>query len=168
MSPIATSLHVFTLAAPDTPPPVGAGPDLTGYLLVCGGLIGAIALLAFGFRRLFGGALRQRAAKRSLTVIDMLPLGGRRRLAVVRCYDRTFALGLGDKEISLVAELDLDDSPAEIVKRLPRPQEETFAEELDVAQPAPPPGRAPEVAEKRRPSRAHALLARMREGGVLG
>jgi flagellar biogenesis protein FliO len=35
-----------------------------------------------------------------------LPLGGKQRLAVVRCYDRTFALGLGEKEVSLVAEID--------------------------------------------------------------
>ena len=44
--------------------------------------------------------------ERSLSVLDVLPLGGKRRLAVVRCYDRTFVLGLGDREISAIAELD--------------------------------------------------------------
>ena len=39
-------------------------------------------------------------------MVDILPLGGKRQLAVVRCYDRTFALGLGEKDVSLVAELD--------------------------------------------------------------
>jgi len=32
---------------------------------------------------------------------------------VVRCYDRTFLLGLGDKEVSLVTELDGAIAPAE-------------------------------------------------------
>ena len=47
-----------------------------------------------------------KAAKRSLQVIDVLPLGSRQRLAVVRCYDRTFLLGLGERELSLITELD--------------------------------------------------------------
>jgi flagellar biogenesis protein FliO len=82
------------------------GPDLTRYLTVCGILLLAILALAWGFKKLIGGAVRARAASRSLQVIDLLPLGGKQRLAVVRCYDRTFALGLGEKEVSLVAEID--------------------------------------------------------------
>ena len=50
--------------------------------------------------------MRARAARRSLQVLDVLPLGGKQRLAVVRCYDRTFLLGLGEKEVGLVSELD--------------------------------------------------------------
>jgi flagellar biogenesis protein FliO len=57
-------------------------------------------------KKLVAGAVRQRADKRSLQVMDLMPLGGKQRLAVVRCYDRTFALGLGEKEIALIAELD--------------------------------------------------------------
>ena len=83
-----------------------AGPDLTRYFVVCGGLLALVALLAFGFRRLIGRTLAVRAARRSLQVVDMLPLGGKQRLAVVRCYDRTFLIGLGDKEVSGLAELD--------------------------------------------------------------
>ena len=82
------------------------GPDLTRYLSVCGILLLAILALAWGFKKLISGAVRARAASRSLQVIDLLPLGGKQRLAVVRCYDRTFALGLGEKEVALVAEID--------------------------------------------------------------
>lgn len=82
------------------------GPDLTRYLLVCGGLLALVAGLAWAVRRLLAGQLRARAARRSLQVLDVLPLGGKQRLAVVRCYDRTFLLGLGEKEVGLVSELD--------------------------------------------------------------
>ena len=33
-------------------------------------------------------------------------MGGKQKLAVVRCYDRAFLIGLGDKEISSISELD--------------------------------------------------------------
>jgi flagellar biosynthetic protein FliO len=89
-----------------------AGPDLTRYLLVCALLIGLVAGLGWLFKRFLGGALKSRAAQRSLQIVDLLPLGGKQRLAVVRCYDRTFALGLGDKEVSLIAELDAVITPA--------------------------------------------------------
>jgi flagellar biogenesis protein FliO len=82
------------------------GPDLTRYLLVSSALLLAVAGLAFGFRRFVGKSLVAKAAKRSLQVMDVLPLGSRQRLAVVRCYDRTFLLGLGERELALVAELD--------------------------------------------------------------
>ncbi|MBK7878547.1 MAG: flagellar biosynthetic protein FliO [Planctomycetes bacterium] len=82
------------------------GPDLTRYFTVLGILLAAILALAFGFKKLFAGAMRAKAAKRHLAIVDLLPLGGKQRLAVVRCYDRTFALGLGDKEVALIAELD--------------------------------------------------------------
>ena len=90
----------------------GDGPDLTRYALVCALLVGGIVALGVGMRRLLSGSLRARAAKRSLRVLDVLPLGGRKRLAVVTCYDRTFVLGLGDREIALVAELDHEEEPA--------------------------------------------------------
>jgi len=82
------------------------GPDLTRYFIVCATLLVVTAAVAWGFRRLFSGNLRHRAGQRSLHVMDVLPLGGKRRIAVVRCYDRTFVLGLGDHEISPIAELD--------------------------------------------------------------
>lgn len=82
------------------------GPDLTRYIIVCTLLLVALGALGWGMKKLVAGAVRTRAEKRSLQVMDLLPLGGKQRLAVVRCYDRTFALGLGEKEIALIAELD--------------------------------------------------------------
>lgn len=86
--------------------PSERGPDMTRYVLVCALLLGLITLAAWLFKRFVGTAVRARAAKRSLQILDVLPLGGKQRMCVVRCYDRTFALGLGDKEVALIAELD--------------------------------------------------------------
>lgn len=69
-------------------------------------LVLAIVGMAWAFRRSVARFWRSRAAARSLQVLDVLPLGGKRQLTVVRCYDRTFALGLGEREVSLIAELD--------------------------------------------------------------
>lgn len=85
------------------------GVDMTRYALVCVGLVAAILALAWGFRRALAGNLRGRAGRRSMRVVDVLPLGGKRQLAVVRCYDRTFVLGLGERDVSLVTELDADE-----------------------------------------------------------
>ncbi len=89
-----------------------AGPDLTRYFTVCGLLLAAILGLAWGFRKLMRGALQVKAAQRSLQVLDVLPLSNKHKLAVVRCYDRTFALGLGEREVGLIAELDPVAAPA--------------------------------------------------------
>jgi flagellar biogenesis protein FliO len=107
-------LHLALLLSttPDAARTAGDGPDLTRYLLVCGGLVLLIAFLGWGFRRVVGRAWGTRAAQRSLQVMDVLPLGGKQKLVVVRCYDRTFALGVGDKEVSLVSELDAVIAPA--------------------------------------------------------
>ncbi|MBL8801916.1 MAG: flagellar biosynthetic protein FliO [Planctomycetes bacterium] len=82
------------------------GPDMTRYVLVCAGLLLAIVGVAALIRRMLGSALSKRAAARNLQVMDVLPLGGKQRLAVVRCYDRTFLLGLGEKELTSISELD--------------------------------------------------------------
>jgi len=84
----------------------GSGPDLTRYLVVCAGSILLLLALAWLFRRYVAGHLRVRAAKRSLQVLDVLPLAGKQKLVVVRCYDRSFLLGLGEKEVRAIAELD--------------------------------------------------------------
>lgn len=84
------------------------GPDLSWLMGVVAILILSIAGLAYGFRKVVVGSMKTRASKRDLVILDMLPLGGKRQLAVVRCYDRTFALGLGEKSVDLVAELDHD------------------------------------------------------------
>lgn len=94
-------------AAQETPNLGGStGPDLSRYFMVCAVLIVVTAGLAWGMRKLITGNLQQRAAKRSLQIVDVLGLGGKRKLAIVRCYDRTFVLGLGEREVTPVAELD--------------------------------------------------------------
>lgn len=82
------------------------GPDLTRYLVVCGASILCLCALAWVFRRTVAGHLRARAARRSLQVLDVLPLTGKQKLVVVRCYDRSFLLGVGDKEVHSIAELE--------------------------------------------------------------
>ena len=84
------------------------GPDLTRYFLVCGGLLLLVVALSLGFRRVFARALAARAARRSLRIVDALPLGRGKRLLVVSCYDRTFLVGEGDKELHALAELDAE------------------------------------------------------------
>jgi len=103
--PMELSLSWLACSAPVDVP---SGTDLTRYLVVCGSLIVLTGGLAWAFKRLVAGSLRARAARRSLQVIDVLPLGGKRQLSVVRCYDRTLVLGLGEREVRLVCELDAE------------------------------------------------------------
>jgi len=102
---------MLKLAVLDGVTPLNAGPDMTQYFAVCVGLIALIVVGGYAFKRLFARALTSRAARRSLQIIDVLPLGGKQRLAVVRCYERTFVVGLGDKEMCLVSELDAQATP---------------------------------------------------------
>lgn len=83
-----------------------SGPDLTRYLVVCAATIAALLFLAWVFRRFVAGHVQTRAAKRSLQVLDVLPLSGKQKLVVVRCYERSFLLGVGEKEVRAIAELD--------------------------------------------------------------
>jgi flagellar biogenesis protein FliO len=85
---------------------VRAGPDWNQYVLVCAALLGALGALVWGMRALVARSGRFGAVRRSLRVVDVLSLGGKQRVCVVRCYDRTFALGVGDKEVGLIAEID--------------------------------------------------------------
>lgn len=95
--------------APEASP--AAGPDLTRYLVVCGLVIAGLMGLAWVFRRFVAGHMRVRAAQRSLQVLDVLPLSGKHKLLVVRCHDRSFLLGLGEKEVRAIAELDAPGFP---------------------------------------------------------
>ncbi len=99
-------IPTLALAVDLAAPAERAGPDLTRYVLVCLFLLVLIGALAWGLRALVAGSVRARANARSMQVLDVLPLGGKQRLCVVRCYDRTFALGVGDKEVGLIAEID--------------------------------------------------------------
>ncbi len=98
-------LHLALIeAALETPG--RAGPDLTRYVLVCSALLLGLGATAWLLRRMVGSTLKVAAGRRSLQVLDVLPLGGKQRVCVVRCYDRTFALGIGEKEVGLIAEID--------------------------------------------------------------
>lgn len=91
------------------PVPTMPGIDMGRYALVCGGLVAAILLLAWAFKRFLAGNMTLRAGQRAMKVVDVLPLGGKRQLAVVRCYDRSFLIGMGEREVSLVTELDAEE-----------------------------------------------------------
>jgi flagellar biogenesis protein FliO len=142
-------------------PTAAAGVDLTGYLVVCLALVAGVVAVGWLFRRLVAGGVRARASRRSLQVIEALPLGGKRSLAVVRCYDRTFVLGMGEKEVGLVAELsDLDrgewrgDEDGESTP--------TFRQALDRVL-------APEERKAPSQSRLQGIVSALRRGdGVLG
>lgn len=89
-----------------------SGVDVTRYLLACLVVVGLLCIGAWFLSRLGRGSLVGRAKKRSLQMVDVLPLGRRQRLCVARVYDRTFVLGVGEREVALVAELDSDDDRA--------------------------------------------------------
>jgi len=95
---------------------------LTRYFAVLGGVVLILVGLAFGLRKLFHqSALGGRNGRRSMQVVEVLSLGSRRQLAIVRCFDRTFALGLGEKSVSLVAELDAEMVQHEAAKAAAQP-----------------------------------------------
>ena len=143
--------------------PRAEGPNMTQYFGVCVALIVLIVLGGIGFKRVFARSLSARAAKRSLQIVDVLPLGGKQRLAVVRCYERTFIVGLGDKELCLVAELDAQAMPELAAKAsgsLPFDADQSaFQRLLHMARPRPP---AKSAAAESRPESA------LGAGGLLG
>lgn len=142
------------------------GPDLTRYFLVCGILLAAICALAFGFKKLVAGALRSKAAGRALQIVDVLPLGGKQKLAVVRCYDRTFALGLGEKEVALIAELDPVNTESVPADGEPSVADrKAFSRALDRARSEPLASQAPPAGRTGIARRMQQLL---KTGGVLG
>ena len=97
---------VLLAVLPDLRDPEESGVDLTRYVFVCMLTIGLVLVCAWLLRRFVAQGLRKRAATRSLAVMDVLPLGRRQRAVVLRCYDRAFLIGLGEREVSLLAELD--------------------------------------------------------------
>lgn len=148
------------------------GPDLTRYFTVLGILLAAILALAFGFKKLFAGAMKAKAAKRHLAIVDLLPLGGKQRLAVVRCYDRTFAIGLGDKEVALIAELDAVNADGRGIGAPSEADNAGFARVLSAQLRGAEGVDAPPRSEAKPPARATGVGKRIREllgaGGVLG
>ncbi|QDU70009.1 flagellar biosynthetic protein FliO [Engelhardtia mirabilis] len=100
----AFGLAVASVAKIDTAG--GVGIEWTRYLMACIGILSLLGLGAIGLRKLVQGTAQGRAMRRSLKVIDVLTIGRKQRLVVVSCYDRTLVLGVGEKEVSLVAEVD--------------------------------------------------------------
>ncbi len=143
------------LLVPEVGP--GPGPDLSRYLAVSGLSVLALLGLAWCLRRFAARHLRARAARRSLQVLDVLPLGGKHKLLVVRCHDRSFLLGVGEKEVRSIAELDGTVPPP------PASDASSFAEALDTELVVPPPAPrpAPEPRELEPEPRA------MKRGGLL-
>ena len=142
-------MHALNITTTVAQTAASTGPDLTRYFVVCGVLLGAITLLAWGFKKLIAGNLSARAAKRNLQILDVLPMGGKQKLAVVRCYDRAFLVGLGDKEISPISELDgvlAEDKPAAGATK-----SESFERALDLVASAMP-GRKPRAKSQPQPS----------------
>jgi len=174
------SAPVLAQAGPELSALAGSeGPDLTRYLVVCGFLILLVAGLGVGLRRLAASGWRGRARARALTAVDVLPLGGRQKLAVVRCYDRSFLIGVGEKELCLIAALGEDaersdeapeltvlDAPAPASERAappaaPAPKRERFLAALRA--------RAGDAALlPRAPARASGAPPRLPGGGLLG
>jgi flagellar biogenesis protein FliO len=83
-----------------------AESQLMRYWIVVGALLGALFLASFLIKRLGLRHKLMRSVRRSFEVLDVLPVGKSQRLCVVRCYDRTFLIGVGDRELCSVAELD--------------------------------------------------------------
>jgi flagellar biosynthetic protein FliO len=134
-----SALVLVPLAGPQS------GPDLTRYLVVCTLSIGALIALGWCLRRFGARHMKARAARRSLQVLDVLPLGAKQKLVVVRCYDRSFLLGLGEREVRSIAELELEVLPVPSAEprsggRKPAaPFPEALAHELLRAGPVPAP-----------------------------
>ncbi len=156
------TLAVLAQVSDSSPFGGNAGPDLTRYFTVCGLLLAAILALAWGFRKLMRGALQVKAAQRSLQVLDVLPLSGKHKLAVVRCYDRTFALGLGEREVGLIAELDPVAAPA---RSGTRPAEFTDALDRERVRAAEAESNAGGALTKRALARVQSVF---KSGGLLG
>ncbi len=116
-------------------PSAAGGPQWTRYLMVCVVLVLSIALLGWGAQRVFARTLKVRASQRSLQVLDVLPLGQRQRLVVVRCYDRNFLLGCGEKEVRHIAELDaqIESGAVRTVAEAPEKEVRAFRSALEAA-----------------------------------
>lgn len=90
-------------------PRLEADQDLTRL----GGVLVAIAGLGYGtlwLVRRVKGHVPTRRRGRTLEILDSLPLGQQRTLAVARVYDRVFVLGLAKERVSLIQELREDET----------------------------------------------------------
>ena len=161
------ALQLQSGAALTAPLAPSVGPDLGWLFAMVAVFVVTIAGLALLFRKVVGGSLKARASKRDMHVLDVLPLGNKRQLAVVRCYDRTFALGLGERSVDLVAELDsqaIDHDQTQQAAGIEAPfmnrLEEAKSRLLGIQELAPQPAYGPD-----RGRRSSALVVRERSAG---
>lgn len=88
--------------------PAGTGPAEVPtdrlalvFLLICG----LLYLTYFGLKKYKNWSRSAVNKKRSVGVIDTIPLGGKRFVTVTRVYDRILVLGVGEDSITLLTEL---------------------------------------------------------------
>lgn len=108
-------------------------PDMTRYLVVSGALLGALFLASFLVRRLVGTSRLTLGSRRGIQILEAASLGGSKKAVVVRCYDRTFLVGVGDKEVCSIAELDSES--VDVDRGAPAAQAPSFAGLLGGAKP---------------------------------
>lgn len=174
------ALGLLQLSTEPATEPAGSLPgiDMTRYALVCFGLVVVILVLGWGFKRFLAGNLSLRANKRAMKVVDMLPLGGKRQLAVVRCYDRTFLLGIGEREVNLVTELDAEEDVEGKLTEVAETPRSSFSRLFQravaepgtaaLASPTPPPAAAPSPSPPSMEVRVEAPRGQPHEGPSLG
>lgn len=71
------------------------------FLLICG----LLYLTYFGMKKYSSWSRNSVNKKRSVGVLDTIPLGGKRYVTVTRVYDRILVLGVGEDNITLLTEL---------------------------------------------------------------
>ncbi len=99
-------LALGALQSPTAATPTGApAPDLFRYALSMTAVIGLLICALYGIRSWTRKAGRSGRAGRTLEILEALPLGGSKRVCVLRCGERRFLVGLGDKELCALGEL---------------------------------------------------------------
>lgn len=161
LSPACAALPVQAVAKAATAAPAADGlqSSLTQAGIAVALLIGVIGLCGYGFKKLMQRTLVSRAERRSLTLVDVLPLGGKQKICVLRCYDRTFLVGVGEGDVSTLAELDSEIGRKEAPLAVEPDQKEAFLEVLSAEQRKAVLARAQEEVARRENDRRAALLA---------
>lgn len=99
-------LALGALQSPAATASTGApAPDLFRYALSLTVVIGLLICALYGIRSWTRNAGRSGRAGRTLEILEALPMGGSKRVCVLRCGERRFLVGLGDKELCALGEL---------------------------------------------------------------
>lgn len=101
----------------DAGEPAGAASALSSLLLPLGLLVAAAAFATFLLTRWKGSVIRREGP---LQLIQLLPLGPRERLALVKAGDRYLVVGITPNGISRIAEFaQLDQAAAALIFQAP-------------------------------------------------